>query len=549
VIRGLLEFLDAPAAINFNLQPEDAISFFRAKGLRPTFAWQDMLREEHALSFTVAKMLDTDLLADVQESLAQALETGVPFQEWADTITQTLQARGWWGREAMVDPLTGQTIVAQLGSPARLKTIFRTNLQTAYAAGAWQQITEQADEAPFLLYDAVDDFRTRPEHAAWDGRVYPVGDKFWRDHYPPNGWNCRCSVIQLSQEDLDDLGLQQSAPAGGGTYQWENPRTGKVERIPDGLDPGFDYNAGAVRARELGRLANEKAEALSAELSDAASAGLAAAARQAEGKPAYPIPEYKPATSVAAAQNLAQELVNAQSSRRAPINASGNEVVRFSHPGARYSYDVREKKFYVAKYTGLDLQSANTINEWLEKAQAECDRLNIPRIRGLNTAAGARAWASMGDGVLAINKGWANESQNARFLQEQWEKSAQAYNAWDASQGNVGKRPSTAKEYYSSLKERRLSTLWHEFGHHIHQQLRVETVAEYNDPPLEATLQDNFKKTPRSERILPTTYSATNSKEYFAECYSLFKMGKIDKVPPDMLELIQKIDKGEIPSA
>lgn len=282
MIRDLLEFFDVPAAVSFDLPPEEAISFFRAKGLRPTFAWQDMLGQEHATSFTIAKMLDNDLLADVHESLAQALENGTPFGEWADTITQTLQAKGWWGREAVLDPLTGQTLIAELGSPSRLKTIFRTNLQTAYAAGAWQQVQEQADDAPFLLYDAVDDFRTRPEHAAWDGRVGRIDDPFWRAHYPPNGWNCRCSAIQLSEDDLAELGLQESPPYRGRTYEWENPRTGRVERVPNGLDPGFDYNSGAVRAQELARLAEEKARALIGELAAAALAGLDAAARDAE---------------------------------------------------------------------------------------------------------------------------------------------------------------------------------------------------------------------------------------------------------------------------
>jgi hypothetical protein len=29
-----------------------------------------------------------------------------------------------------------------------------------------------------------------------------------------------------------------------GTYQWKNPNTGETETIPNGIDPGFDYNPG-----------------------------------------------------------------------------------------------------------------------------------------------------------------------------------------------------------------------------------------------------------------------------------------------------------------
>lgn len=29
-----------------------------------------------------------------------------------------------------------------------------------------------------------------------------------------------------------------------GTYEWKNPNTGEIETIPNGIDPGFDYNPG-----------------------------------------------------------------------------------------------------------------------------------------------------------------------------------------------------------------------------------------------------------------------------------------------------------------
>jgi len=27
-------------------------------------------------------------------------------------------------------------------------------------------------------------------------------------------------------------------------YEWKNPKTGEVLKVPEGLDPGFDYNVG-----------------------------------------------------------------------------------------------------------------------------------------------------------------------------------------------------------------------------------------------------------------------------------------------------------------
>lgn len=289
-ISEILDFYDVPSSFEFDLPPVEAISRFRAKGLRQTFAWQDMVGEEHALSFTVAKMLDTDLLADVHASLVEALETGKTFGNWADEIVPLLQSRGWWGRQPVIDPLTGTQVVAALGTPARLKTIFRTNMASAYAAGAWETIEEQSAEASFLLYDAIDDFRTRPEHAAWDGRVYPVNSVFWQAHYPPNGWNCRCSVIQLNEDEIAELGLEVSPRfRGEGTYEWTNPRTGRVIDVPNGVDPGFAVDPSTTRLKVNAKLAEEKADALPPEIKPSAIAGLEAAKLAAKSK----IPEWK----------------------------------------------------------------------------------------------------------------------------------------------------------------------------------------------------------------------------------------------------------------
>jgi SPP1 gp7 family putative phage head morphogenesis protein len=180
-----------------------ALAFFQQKGLKPSFSYADMLGDAHSHAFTVAKMMDVDLLATVRDSLDSALANGVPFKQWAESITPVLQASGWWGRKKVVDTEADRLVVAQLGSPSRLETIWRTNLQAAYAAGAWQEIEAQKGVAPFLMYDAIDDFRTRPLHSSWDRTVLPVGHKWWRTHYPPNGYNCRCGVIQLDGEQLE----------------------------------------------------------------------------------------------------------------------------------------------------------------------------------------------------------------------------------------------------------------------------------------------------------------------------------------------------------
>lgn len=263
-------------AVNFALAPDKALAMFRAKGLQASFDWRDMQREEHDRNFTVAKLLDMDLLADVRDAVDRAIAEGQTVKQFRDGLIPLLQARGWWGKQEMTDPETGDTRLVQLGSARRLQIIYDTNLSTAYAAGHWQAIVTNAKYRPYLMYDAVDDDRTRPQHRAWDNLVLRWDDPWWRTHYPPNGWRCRCSVIQLSERDLRRLG--KSAPDDTPkqpTRAWTNPRTGEVRQIPLGVDPGWDYHPGRDSAQHLATQALAKTGAAPAELGSQAWAALA----------------------------------------------------------------------------------------------------------------------------------------------------------------------------------------------------------------------------------------------------------------------------------
>ena len=248
-------------AVSFSLAPEKAVGFFRAKGLSASFAWQDMLHDEHDRAFTVAKMLDLDLLSDVQATVDRAISEGWTRQRFRDELTPELMRRGWWGRAEMRDPATGEIRDVQLGSVRRLNTIYDTNLRTAYAAGHSERIRANAATAPYVMYSAVLDARTRAQHRAWNGKVLRWDDPWWKTHTPPNGWNCRCTRVQLSERDLARLGKKGPDKAPPSTDRdWTNPRTGEVVRVPVGVDPGFGYDPGAsTRVAEAHTLLREKA--------------------------------------------------------------------------------------------------------------------------------------------------------------------------------------------------------------------------------------------------------------------------------------------------
>lgn len=235
-----------------NQPPEYALAYMRARGFvpSPSFDWRDVWQECHTTAFTVAKSAGYDILGDIQAGLEKALAEGRTFRQFAEELTPLLQAKGWWGRADAVDPLTGLIQDVQLGSPRRLRIIYDTNMRTAHAAGTWVRVQEQKATHPYLRYVVILDGRERYEHRLWHGVTLPADHPFWKTHYPPNGWRCRCAVMQLSPDDMDMFGYSVTDAPQVNMVAWENARTGEVMLVPEGIDPGFAYNVGQAALEE-----------------------------------------------------------------------------------------------------------------------------------------------------------------------------------------------------------------------------------------------------------------------------------------------------------
>lgn len=67
---------------------------------------------------------------------------------------------------------------------------------SAEMAAKWERFSEDGDRYN-LQYRTAGDGKVRPEHAALNGVTLPPSDPFWEEYYPPNGWNCRCTVVQV----------------------------------------------------------------------------------------------------------------------------------------------------------------------------------------------------------------------------------------------------------------------------------------------------------------------------------------------------------------
>lgn len=281
------------------LPPQEAIAYMQGRELvGETFSAYDLWQDQHGRAFTISRLARADLLEALQKSLAKSVAGDLNRKDWIDNAEKLLKNAGWWGSKEVTDPRTGELLKTRFNH-ARLQLIFDTNVRQAQAAGQWQRLLRNRRIHPYARYVCMDDDRVRPLHRSWHNVTLPLDDPWWQTHRPPNGYRCRCRIIGVSQRDYDrgevlsrpgaeisgeETGenapivrqpMRKTAPQDGFT-NWTNPSTGEVKRIPAGIDPGFDYNAGTVgESQAFKALIERKLAALESGVREAASiAGL-----------------------------------------------------------------------------------------------------------------------------------------------------------------------------------------------------------------------------------------------------------------------------------
>ncbi len=242
------------------LPPKETIDFFSQKGYKIGFSWEHVWQQEHQAAFTVAKVMQLDILRDIRSGVDSALADGATFETFRKNLKPLLLEKGWWGKAEMIDPLTGESKLVQLGSTRRLRTIFDTNLRTSYSEGQWERIQSAKKNFPYLRYDANNSEHPRMQHSGWDNLVLPADDPFWQAHYPVKAWGCKCNVTQFNKKMLDQRGLKIGESPEVPQYSYVNKRTGEIQRIPKGVDPAFNYPPGG-RSANLNKFLTERLDA------------------------------------------------------------------------------------------------------------------------------------------------------------------------------------------------------------------------------------------------------------------------------------------------
>lgn len=103
-----------------------------------------------------------------------------------------------------------------------LRTEYNFAQASALMAARWKQFEQDGDQYN-LQYRTMYDKRVRRTHRMLHNITLPIESPFWDKYFPPNGWNCRCTVVQVrkdkytvsNEQEAMNLGSQATA----GKYQ------------------------------------------------------------------------------------------------------------------------------------------------------------------------------------------------------------------------------------------------------------------------------------------------------------------------------------------
>ena len=210
---------------------QEAIDFFQSKVRVPTRAYTDLMNRAHSKAFMVAGAMRDDLLCDLQEAIGRAFTAGDTLEDFRKDFDNIVAKYGWKYKG---------------GRNWRTRVIYDTNVRTAYSAGHWQQMQAAKRMRPYGRYLHGPSIVPRVEHLAWDGKVVPLDDPWWDYRWPPNGWGCKCSVVSVSQRELERNGWTVEHPEADKTIKVTvNTPDGPMEvETVEGVDPSFAYNPG-----------------------------------------------------------------------------------------------------------------------------------------------------------------------------------------------------------------------------------------------------------------------------------------------------------------
>jgi SPP1 gp7 family putative phage head morphogenesis protein len=151
-------------------------------------------------AFTVAAVNQYDCEEKLKAIAKSIIEGSHPYMQ----KNPESDVKDLWRDEAY-NILADYIEVPDMPPPGVLQTNLRTAVTSSYHAAQWQRLQGLKDIYPAYRYMTREDDLVREIHRALHGKVFNANDPIWNVITPPNGFNCRCYLEPLTDDELSEV--------------------------------------------------------------------------------------------------------------------------------------------------------------------------------------------------------------------------------------------------------------------------------------------------------------------------------------------------------
>ena len=158
-------------------------------------------------AFTVAGVMSYECEQKLKQLAVELQEGNHPLAKGEKDIKKI------WADEAY-SILADYVQMPDMPPPNYLNTNLRTAMQSSYHAAQYIRLQDESvrDLYPAYQYKTLDDARVREAHRRLHDMIWASNDPVWDKIWPPNGWNCRCYIKPLNQEEKANSNVQPITP-------------------------------------------------------------------------------------------------------------------------------------------------------------------------------------------------------------------------------------------------------------------------------------------------------------------------------------------------
>jgi len=176
---------------------EEATEFIKSKPVVSREVFGELLPELKPLAFCISGVEAANTVQSIRDRIAD-LPSGANWEDIKADLVKELHPF----LRSEDDPENTRA------AERRAELLLRTHGFQAYQQGAYAAMDRQKDVMPYWQYISMEDDHVRPGHAALNGIVLPAEHEFWKTHFPPWDFGCRCQAIAISQEDYDEIAVK-----------------------------------------------------------------------------------------------------------------------------------------------------------------------------------------------------------------------------------------------------------------------------------------------------------------------------------------------------